>query len=225
MMKSSTLLFAILLTLFWACGGSSTTEPVSGSDTDNAKNAQLEMMKKMGASDAEIAEMKNSMEKLAKNVEEMEAEGEESDELLSDKTIQLLGLTTTERKISDEAWKNASVLRVAWKKLTNEELSALTLTKIEEILLSANYTDVEVAKSSLRQISEGTNFITSVTMKIAMLKSTRILDGTETYEQEMKELGAKINERGYSAEDIKLMDNSAKISGTVTEILYRMDHL
>lgn len=224
-MKNSTLLFAISLALFGACGGSSEKEPVSSSNTDIAKNAQLEMMKKMGASDEEINKMKESMDKVAKNIEEIEAEGEENDEIFSNKTIQLLGLTTTERKISNEEWENAKVLRTEWKQLTNEQLRALTISKIDEIILSTNYTELEGAKSSLKQIAECTNFITSATIKIAMLKSTRMLDGTEVYEKELKALGTKINEQGYSAEDLKLMDKNAKISGTITEIIYRMDHL
>ena len=46
----------------------------------------------------------------------------------------------------------------------------------------------------------------------------------EDYEKEMKELGTKVNERGYSQDDLKLMDENVKVSAAITELLYRLNN-
>jgi hypothetical protein len=231
-MKNLTILLMALFAVFFvSCGGGDTEESAEDAVEEQAVNAgmraQIAAMKAAGATDEEIEEAKKAMEKIgevAKNIEEMEAE-EESDEIFSDANVELLGLTQTERKIPDENWQKAIVLREEWKKLSNEELRGLTKEKIEGIILGAGFTEIESAETSLREIADCYDVITSVSMKIGMLKSTRMLDGKEEYEKEMKALGEKINEREYSAEDLIAMDENVKVSVTATEILYRLDNM
>jgi hypothetical protein len=212
-----------LIALTVACGGGS-------DESDNSKSERLQkkMMEKMGASASEINEMQQNLKEMSKNVKKIEEEkaqeSEEDKKVFSDKDAALLGLSETTRKIADTEWQKASVLQDAYKKLSNEQLRGLTREKIETMITDAGFADMESAQKSLREIADTRDLIISVNMKIGMLKSTRFLDGDDEYQKEMKELGNKINKKGYSIEDLRAMDQNIKIATTATEVLYRLNN-
>lgn len=219
------LFMAVLAVLFISCGGGGDKESAEDEVAMEAgKQAQIAAMKAAGATDEEIEEAKKAMSNIQKNLKEMEEE-EDSGEILSDKNIELLGLTVTERKITHEEWEKAKVLKANWKELSNEELRGLTTEKIEQMMLDAGFSDMESAKTSLSNMVDARNDIVSITMDIGMNKSAQVLDGKEGFEEKMKELGGKINEKGYSAEDLMIMDKNSKVGVTAAEILFRLDNM
>jgi hypothetical protein len=221
-MKNLTfLIVCILSVVLWSCGGGKSPE-------ERAENMAKKAMERAGVDESEFNAMKGQLEEMAENAEkiaeEEAAETEEDKETFSEKNVKLLGLSITERKIQDQDWQKAIVLSEEYKKLSNEQLQELTHEKIEKMIMDAGFTDIEAAKSKLTDIADSRDVILSVMMDMGMLESTRIIDGDETYEKEMKELGEKINERAYSPDDLKAMDENVKISASITELLYRLNN-
>ena len=107
---------------------------------------------------------------------------------------------------------------------SDEQLRELTPEKIEKMITDAGFEDLESAKTSLTEIADSWDVSQEVVIKIAMLKSMRMIDGDEEYQEEMKELGSKINEREYSPQDMKAMDENSKTSAAIKEILFRLNN-
>ena len=213
----------ILTVLMWSCGGGAKESP-----EEKAERRAKAMMEKMGVDGTEFDKMKDAVEEMAENAEkiaeEEAGETEEDKEIYSDKNVELLGLTLTDRKIPDADWEKAKTLGDNYKSMENEQLRELTPEKIEKMITDAGFDDLESAKTSLTEIADSWEVSQNVGMKIAMLKSMRIVDGDETYKEEMKELGAKVNERGYSPEDMKAMDENIKTAAAIKEILFRLNN-
>lgn len=214
-MKRLSILAFVSISLFlWSCGGSNSNDSANKEKEKSAFSEMKEMQ-------SEVAKMAEN----AKKIQAEEAKESEADKaIFSDKNIALLELSTTEQKIPNEVWKQAATLRENYKALSNEELRALTHEKIEQMILDAGFTDIDSAKTSLREIADSRDLIIGMSMQIGNSKTVRLIDGEEAYLNEMKELGAKVNEKGYSGADLKAMDKNLKVATSVTEILYRLNH-
>jgi len=225
-MKKVTLVVAVvLLAMVWSCGGNSKDSKEDSSN--NFMSAQEKAMRMAGASDDDIAKMNEQMKKMTESVKKIEAEEanetEEDKKSFSDKNIKLLGLNIIERKITDATWEKAFALEKEYNLLSDEQLGALNQDKIEKMFLNVGYTDIDVAKTSLSEISEGGKFVMDVGIKMAILKSSRFVMGEEEYNKEIKDLGKIINERAYSVDDLRILDENNKTSTTITKILYSLN--
>ena len=223
MKKLTVLMVVVLSVVLWSCGGGAKESP-----EEKAERRAKAMMEKMGVDAEEFDQMTDKVKEMAENAgkiaEEEAAETEEDKETYSAKNVELLGLTVTERKISAADWEKAKTLGEAYKSLENEQLRELTPEIIEKMIMDAGFDDLESAKGSLTEIADSWDLSQSVVMSIGLLKSTRMLDGDETYKEKMKELGDKINEMGYSAEDMKAMDENTRTSAAIKEILFRLNN-
>ncbi|MCB2194441.1 MAG: hypothetical protein KQH79_01200 [Bacteroidetes bacterium] len=209
-MKNLSILTLLLFSLlFWSCGGNS------------EKSVVDEAIEKAGGSAAEVKEMQKNVKEMAERAKEME---EEDDAILSDKNLELLGLTATERKISDDTWEKANTLAEAYKAKPNEELRDLTNEDLEQMIMDAGFNDIETAKNELEKVVKSRDHDIGIISKIGGLKTTKLIDGEEEYEKEMKELGDKINEIGYTADDLKALDENVKITVPIAEFLYRLNN-
>jgi hypothetical protein len=210
-MKNLRILAVVILSAFIiSCGGSSD----GNSEKENAISELNEMQE-------QLKEMADQAEKIQK---EEENESEEDKKIYSQKNIELLGLSVEERKIADSTWQKAKVLAENYKSLEKEELRALTPESINQMILDAGFKDLDQAKVELQKIADSRDFDISVAMKFASIHNSRMLDGEETFKKEAKELGQKINEKGYSAEDLKALDENSKITVPITEILWRLNN-
>jgi hypothetical protein len=209
-MKNLSILTLLIFSLFLlSCGGNSNKSEVD------------EAIEKAGGSAEEVNEMQKKVKDMADRAKEME---EEDDAILSDKNIELLGLTATERKISDDTWEKASALAETFKAIPNEELRDLNHTELEQMILDAGFDDVETAKAELQKVVDSRDHNIGIIYKIGGLKTTMLIDGEEEYEKEMKELGGKINKIGYTADDLKALDENVKITVPIAELLYKLNN-
>jgi hypothetical protein len=223
MMKKLTYLSIMILSLMlWSCGGGAKESP-----EERAERMAKKALERAGVDEAEAEETMKKVQEMAEQAarmaEEEAAESAEDKETFSDKNVALLGLNVSERKISDGDWEKAIALGEKYKSLGDEEKQNLTPEKIEDMILAAGFEEIESARATLSEISDSRDVVLSVGMDMGMLQSTRLIDGDEAYEKEMKELGAKLNERGYSADDLRAMDANIQTTTVITEILYRLD--
>ena len=213
-MKYLSILSVFVLCFFISsCGG--------GSDKSYAEKLAEKAAEKAGDNAEEIDKMQDEVKEMAERAEEME---KEDDALLSDKNIEMLGLTATERKWSDETWEKAKVLAAAYKEIPTEELREMDTEKIEKMILDAGFEDIETAKVELQKVADSRDHNIGISMDIGSLKTVKLIDGEEAYEKEMKELGEEINEHGYTAEDLKVMDENVKMTVSIIELLYRLNN-
>ena len=209
-MKNLSILTLLLFSIFlWSCGGSSN------------KSVVEKAIEKAGGSAEEVSEMQEKVKDMAERAVEV---AEEDDAIYSDKNVEMLGLTATERKISDETWTKANTLAETFKAIPNEELRDLTHEKIEQMILDAGFSDIETAKTELQKVVDARDHNIGIISGIGSLKTTLIVAGEDEYKEEMQELGGKINELGYTADDLKAMDKNAKVTTTITELMYRLNN-
>lgn len=211
-MKNLGILAVVILSAFIiSCGGSSD----GNSEKENAISELSEMQE-------QLKEMADQAEKIQK---EEENESEEDKKIYSQKNIELLGLKVEERKIADSTWQKAKVLAENYKTLENEQLRALTHDKINQMILDAGFTNLDSAKAEMQKIADLREFDMNVGMKFGVMHSARMIDGEEEFKKEAEELGQKINEKGYSPEDLKAIDEySKKVTIPVTELLWRLSN-
>lgn len=222
-MKKLIIVLMMSLPIFMiSCGGCSNQTPEERAEKLAKKVAKMAG----GVSESEYEEMKKELAQTAENINKAEEimanETEEDKNLWSEKNIELLGLTIKERKISETAWQRATLLANAYKSLKNEEKKALTLEQIDQMILDAGFTDLDAAKNELKEISKSKTFWVDLGMKQISITQTRAINGKEEYEEEMRKLGEKINTREYSPQDLKAIEENAKITSSISEILYRL---
>jgi outer membrane murein-binding lipoprotein Lpp len=204
------LVVMVISAIIWSCGGSSNNE--------NKKEQK----------NSELSEMQERVKQMAEQAEKIQAEkeneSEEDKKIWSQKNIDLFGFNVEGRKISDSTWQRAIVLANKYKSLEKEQLRALTHESINQMILDAGFTDLEVAKAEMQKIADSRDFIISLLMNYGSLESTRMIDGEEAYKTEAKEIGQKVNERGYSPEDLEFMDQNSNISVSIIELLWRLNN-
>jgi hypothetical protein len=176
---------------------------------------------------SEMKETQQELKKIATNVKKIEkekaTETEEDKEIWSEKNIELLGLNVKERKISDETWQKANKLNDVYKDMEKEDLKALTPEKINQMLLNAGFDNADSAKEELKKIAESLEFNIQILMKKGVSDSSRALSGEEAYKKELKDLGDYINKKGYSPQDIKVIDENKGIIRNIAEVIYRLN--
>lgn len=209
-MKNLSILTLILFSIFlWSCGGNSN------------KSAVEKAIEKAGGSAEEVSEMQQKVKEMAERAEDI---ADEDDAIYSEKNIEMLGLTATERKISDETWERANTLAEAFKAIPTEELRDLTHEKLEQMILDAGFDDLETAKTELQKVVDARDHNIGIISNIGSLKTTLLVAGEEEYKEEMQDVGVKINEIGYTADDLKAMEKNAKVTTTITELMYRLNN-
>lgn len=193
-------------------------------------NLQKKALKMAGADEEAISELsemqkdlKDVAERAEKIAEEKENETEEDKKIWSEKNIDLLGLNVEERKITESTWQKASVLADKYKALDNEQLKVLTPEEINQMIIDAGFEDLVKAKVDLKKIAESRNFNFNLATSFYSLENTRAIEGEEAYKKEANALGQKINEKGYSPEDIKAIDEHLDVTVPISELLVRME--
>ncbi|MCF8331157.1 MAG: hypothetical protein K9H84_01765 [Bacteroidales bacterium] len=202
MKKLAVLSITALILAFWSCGDS----------VDETKK--------------QLNQVKKETEKMAEDAKDSEKaeETEKEKETFSEETVNLLGLSVTKRMITDKEWENAKRLSEHYGNLSGEELKNMSVEDLNNMILDAGFTDLDSAKATLKKISGGRDDLLSIVMRVGRMESRKVLDGEDSFKKQMKEYGAKINEKGYSPEDLRMLEANAGATVEATKILYRLDN-
>ena len=180
-----------------------------------------------GGSDGEsFASQMKELKKVAENAQEMEKEmaedPEASEMMFSDSFIEAMELNVTERKISEDEWTKSIAVIDAFLALDSAELINMDNEKASTFFIEHGYESLDAGVADIQKIADEAGFIQDVAISIMQLQQTRLIDGKETYIEESKELGQKINERGYSADDLRALETNMEYTGKAIGVLLVM---
>jgi len=185
----------------------------------------LSFMVSCGGSDGDgIMSQMKKMKEVADNAkemqEDMESHPEDSEALFTDHRLDQLGITNTENKISADEWSKAQKIVNDFKALDSAELVNLTHEKIAAIYSDHGYASVEEGQAEMEKIGNLSQNLIEWGMHIAATATIQMINGKEAAEKEMKEYGAKINEQGYSREDLKNMEKNTELVGEALAVFF-----
>lgn len=176
-----------------------------------------------GSEEGGIMDQMKKMKEISENAQEMEKElvedPEASDKMFSDSFLEDLGLNVTERKISDEDWAKSMEVIDAYLALDSTDLVNMDHEKATAFFMEYGYDSLDVALNDLQRIADEARFVQDIAITIMGLQQTRLIDGKEVYLEETKEFGQKINDLGYTADDLRALETNLDYTGKALGIL------
>jgi hypothetical protein len=166
--------------------------------------------------DSMLSQMKQ-MKKMADNAKEMQDEAaenpEENNGLFSEKLIKDMELSLTDRKITDEEWARLDKLMSGLIDMDSTEAAQMDRVQLEAYFVENGYPDIDSAKADILRIAQVSDFTQKAMYSIMTLKQTYLVDGKEEYLKKAKEIGQKIDKRGWSADDLRAINNNMETIG------------
>ncbi len=167
-------------------------------------------------SDSLLNQMKQ-VKKMADNAKEMQNEEEENPEentgLFSEKLIKDMELSLTDRKITDEDWARIDKLMSGLIDMDSADAAQMDRVKLEAYFVENGYPDIDSAKADVKRFAEVSDFTQKAMYSIMTLKQIRLVNGKDEYLKEAKEIGKKIDARGWSADDLRAINKNMETIG------------
>ena len=199
-MKKLLVVFLIpALAFMVSCGGSD----------DNGVMSQMKKMKEMADNAKEMQE-------------EMDANPEDSDKIFSESFLAQMDITNTARKVSDEDWNKVIKTIEDYNAMDSTEKADLNHETLNAFFTAHGYADLDEAEKDLERIGRLSSFLMDWAMRFATTKQIRLMDGKDAEDEKINELAAKINEDGYSKEDLRAIEENAQYSTKALKVLYEV---
>jgi len=175
----------------------------------------LSFMASCGGSDGDgIMSQMKQLKKVADNAKEMqkeiEANPEDQDKIFTDNLLDAMHLTASGRLITDEEWEQASKAIDSFLNLDSAQMSKLNAEIINEIFVNEGYDNMEQGIAEFEKLAKLSSFVQGSFISFMELQVIRLMEGKEAYEKQAKLEGEKINEMGYSPNDLRAIEKYAE---------------
>lgn len=175
-----------------------------GSDDDGF----MSQMKKM----KEVADNAKEMQ------EEMEANPEEQDVIFKESLLKQMDLKATGQSVPDEVWDRVQTTTDDFLALDSATVADMNSESLNTFFVDHGYANTDAAYEELEQIGKLAEFTLGAAVHVAAMMQTRLIDGKEGYDKAVKEFADELNEKGYSADDLRLFEKNAKLEANAMAV-------
>ncbi len=183
----------------------------------------LSFMVSCGGSDDDgfLSQMKK-MKKVADNAQEMqkemEANPEEQDVIFKESLLKQMDLKATDRLIPDEVWERVQKTTDDFLAMDSATVADMNSESLNTFFVDHGYENTNAAYEELERIGKLAEFTMGAAIQAAALMQTRLVDGKEGYDKAVKEYADKLNEEGYSADDLRIIEKNAKLEANAMAV-------
>ncbi|MCD6578438.1 hypothetical protein J7L48_03105 [bacterium] len=198
-MKKNTLLLGLIALLFlFACKQSSEFKKTMKIAKEVAKNAK-EMQK-----------------------EEAKKSDVEKNKLFPEDVIKAMNLKNTKDILSLDRFEKVKKCIDAYNSVAHTEKDYFNNKNLTELFKPCGYSSFDTAYKEIKEVATLNDFLMSAGIRVAGLKTARLLDGKEGYDKAIKELSEKINKKGYTANDLRNLENNKDIIATTLGLTIKL---